>query len=150
MKRVLNILALLVVLLAAVFFLYCNNTGLANPKTVAFYYQLKDTLRSRGYSGRLLVVSTRRLNIHNQIQVRYAGAASRSRHLAGDALDFLVLDINGDGSADGRDVDIVYRILDREIIRGQGGIGTYKKERSFVDRQMIHIDCRGVRARWSR
>ncbi len=73
-----------------------------------------------------------------------------SRHLIGDAIDFIVFDINGDGSSNSDDVDIVYDILNKQIIKDKGGIGTYKNEKSFINKQMIHIDCRGYGARWAR
>ena len=73
-----------------------------------------------------------------------------SRHLIGDAIDFIVFDINGDGSSNSNDVDIVYDILNKQIIKDKGGIGTYKNEKSFINKQMIHIDCRGYWARWAR
>jgi uncharacterized protein YcbK (DUF882 family) len=84
------------------------------------------------------------------MQVATAGAAKKSRHLTGDAIDFLVFDINNDGNADQYDVDIVLDILDREIIGPKGGIGSYKREKGFINRQMIHIDSRGYKARWNR
>lgn len=69
--------------------------------------------------------------------------------MIGDAIDFIVFDINRDGKSDKHDVDIVLNILDKEIIKSKGGIGTYKNENSFIDKQMIHIDNRGYRARWN-
>ena len=132
------------------FFFYFNNTRLANPQIKAFYNELKDTLRQRGLSTNLLVISTKRSKWHNDIQVKFSGAATNSRHLVGDAIDFIVFDINNDGNSNSKDVDIVYQILDKQIIKGKGGIGTYKNENSFINKQMIHIDCRGYVARWSR
>ena len=82
--------------------------------------------------------------------MKLSGAAKDSRHLVGDAIDFIVFDVNDDGKSDGKDVDIVFEILDKDIIADKGGIGTYKNEHSFIDRQMIHIDCRGYTARWAR
>ncbi len=79
----------------------------------------------------------------------YFGAVSKSQHLKGNAIDIVVLDINNDGIYDSKDVDIATRILEK-IIRNQGGIGTYKTERFLWNRQMIHIDCRGHKSRWSR
>lgn len=123
---------------------------MANPATTAFYNDLKFKLRQKNYSANLLVVSTKRLKWHNDLQVRLSGAATKSRHLTGDAIDFIVLDVNRDGRADAKDVNIVYDILNKEIIGNKGGIGTYKNESGFVNRQMIHIDCRGYLARWAR
>jgi uncharacterized protein YcbK (DUF882 family) len=148
MRKFLKIIGLLLVLAMLSFFLYFNNTALVSDKTVAFYNQLKDSLRAKGYSSSLLVVSTKRVRLHNYIQVKLSGAAPKSRHLAGDAMDFLVFDVNNDGSSNAKDVDIVYQILNKKIIQNKGGLGTYKKELSFFNRQMVHIDCRGYGARW--
>lgn len=38
--------------------------------------------------------------------------------------------------------------MDKEIIKDKGGVGTYKNQGSFMS-QMIHIDCRGTKARWN-
>ena len=43
-----------------------------------------------------------------------------------------------------------YNILDKKIIKRKGGIGTYKNEEGFFNRQMIHFDSRGTKARWHR
>jgi uncharacterized protein YcbK (DUF882 family) len=149
MKIFLKIFGALFFISVLIFFLYFNNTSLVNSKTVYFYNQLKDSLRSNGYAPRLLVISTKRFKFHNDIQVKFAGAASKSRHLSGEALDFLVFDVNKDGIINSLDLDVVFQILDKKIIRNNGGIGTYKNEHSFFNRQMIHIDCRGYKARWN-
>ena len=149
MRKFIRILGVIFVLFVLTFFLYFNNTSLVNSKTVSFYSQLKDSLRSRGFHPRLLVISTKRFKFHNEIQVKFSGAAPKSRHLIGDALDFLVFDVNKDGKSNSEDVDIVYQILDKIIIKDKGGIGTYKNESSFFNKQMIHIDCIGYKARWN-
>ncbi len=149
-RRILKFFIAIVLIAAGVFFFYFNNTKLVDAKTRAFYSGLKDSLKQRGFQTKLLVISTKRVKWHNDIQVKFSGAAKDSRHLVGDAIDFIVFDINDDGKSDSKDVDIVFDILDKEIIRDKGGIGTYKNEPSFIDRQMIHIDCRGYKARWAR
>ena len=149
-KKILLCLLALLLLATGLFFFYFNNTDLVNPRTVTFYRHLKVALRQRGYNAQFVVISTRRFGFHNSLLVKFSGAAPQSQHLSGNALDFIVLDVNDDGKADSRDVDIVFEILDQHIIRSQGGIGTYKGETAFIDRQMVHIDCRGYRARWAR
>ncbi|MCX6317993.1 MAG: DUF882 domain-containing protein [Bacteroidetes bacterium] len=149
-KKILTTLLLAIAIAAGLFFFYFNNLRLVNPKTRECYNALKDSLRSRGYATRLLVISTKRYKWHNDLQVKFSGAAKESRHLSGDAIDFIVFDINRDGKTNSRDVDIVYNILDKQILKEKGGIGTYKGESSFINRQMIHIDCRGYKARWAR
>lgn len=149
-KRIIKFFIAIVLIAAGLFFFYFNNTRLVDAKTRTFYSSLKDSLRQKGFKAKLLVISTKRVKWHNDIQVKLSGAAKDSRHLVGDAIDFIVFDVNDDGKSDSKDVDIVFGILDKEIIRDKGGIGTYKNEQSFIDRQMIHIDCRGYRARWAR
>jgi uncharacterized protein YcbK (DUF882 family) len=149
-RRILKFFIAIILIAAGLFFFYFNNTRLVDAKTRAFYSNLKDSLKQKGFSANLLVISTKRVKWHNDIQVKFSGAAKESRHLIADAIDFIVFDINDDGKSDCKDVDIVYDILDKEILRDKGGIGTYKNEKSFIDRQMIHIDCRGYKARWAR
>lgn len=149
-KKILIALLIFLAISTGLFFFYFNNTRLVNPKTRGFYNELKDSLRKNGYSSRLLVISTKRTKWHNDIQVKFSGAAKDSRHLHGDAIDFLVFDINGDGKSNNTDVEIVYNMLDRYIVKDKGGVGTYKGENSFINRQMIHIDCRGYKSRWAR
>lgn len=149
MKRVLKLISALLLISVASFFLYFNNTETVNKKTLAFYNQLKNALKKNGFSSRTIIVSTKRFKWHNDFQVRFSGAARKSRHLTGDAIDFIVLDVNDDGKSNITDVSIVYAFLDKEVIKDKGGIGTYKNGKSFISRQMIHIDCRGYRARWN-
>jgi uncharacterized protein YcbK (DUF882 family) len=149
-RKIFKLFLIILLIAVGLFFFYFNNTGLINPKTQKFYTELKNTLKQRGFRAKLLVISTKRIKWHNDIQVKFSGAAKDSRHLIGDAIDFIVFDVNDDGKSGSRDVDIVFSILDKEIIKDKGGIGTYKNERSFIDRQMIHIDCRGYKARWAR
>ena len=149
-KRLLRLLIVLFFLCLLIFFLYCNNLALVNKETASYYNQLKKALKDKGFKARLLVISTKRFGFHNNIQVKFSGAASKSRHLKADAIDFLVFDINNDGERNSKDVTIVTDILENEIMKGKGGIGTYKNERSFFNRQMVHIDCRKGKSRWTR
>lgn len=150
MKWFFRIILSILVIGILIFFLYCNNLSLANKQTVVYYRALKIALKEKGYRPRLLVISTKRISFHNKIQVSLSGAAIKSRHLSGEAIDFLVFDVNRDGKSNAADVNIVSRILEEEILKGKGGIGTYKNESSFIDRQMIHIDCRTEKSRWER
>ena len=146
--KVLKFLSFLILVFISIFFLFANSSRNVNKKTVSFYYELKGSLKSQGYKPRLFVTSTKRAKWFNDLAVKFSGAATKSRHLKGDAIDFVVLDVNGDWKENDKDVDIVYKILNEQIIKSKGEIGTYKG--AGVNRQMIHIDCRGRRARWHR
>ena len=70
------------------------------------------------------------------------GGASKSRHIHGDALDFDVGDVDGDGQASAQDKKWVLDILEHKVIRDAGGIGRYPGTQS------VHMDLRGYKARW--
>jgi uncharacterized protein YcbK (DUF882 family) len=134
---------------ASFFFIYSNSLSGVNPRTLAFYNQLKSSLEEKGFSPNLLVISARRSKWHNSLLTPF-GASSESRHLLGEAIDVMVMDVNDDGQMDSKDVDIVYQILDEEIIAKTGGIGTYKTESWIWNKQMVHFDCRQLKSRWHR
>ena len=141
-------LLLLVLASASFFFFYANSLRGVNPKTVAFYDQMKVELKRQGHRPAVVVISGHRAGWHNRLLTAY-GAARKSQHLEGNAVDFMVMDVNGDGDWDRKDVAIVTKILEK-IIGNKGGIGTYSSEEWFWNRQMVHIDCRGKKARWNR
>jgi uncharacterized protein YcbK (DUF882 family) len=116
---------------------------------VWYYKELKKNLVQKGYKDRLLVVCTKRNKWVNYILVKISQAEPNSIHLKGEAIDILVFDVNSDGKSDGKDVDMVYKILDTEIIKDKGGLGTYKNQ-GLLTTLMVHIDCRGYRSRWNR
>ena len=94
------------------------------------------------------MISGRRWKLDNYILTKISGAASKSQHLKGNAIDIIVMDVNQDNKIDSKDIDLVYEKLNEVIIKNKGGIGTYKNEKGFFNKQMIHFDCRGRRARW--
>ena len=148
-KWPLYILITIAALSVAVFFLYCNSLRQIDPLTITYYEQLKRELKTQGYKDNLLVISSKRARWHNKLLTPF-GASSTSRHLKGDAIDIMVLDVNGDGTSNLTDVDIVYQLLDHSIVRNTGGLGTYKSEPWIWNRQMVHLDCRKKKTRWHR
>jgi hypothetical protein len=139
MKKFLKVLYIFLLLSAVFFFSYFNNTRLVNPVTVAYYTDLKKSLKENGYKDRLLVVSTKRFKWDNYLLVKFGNAVPNSRHMKGEALDFLVFDINSDGKTDGIDVDIVSGILKNKIIKENGNVGVYKNK-GLLYKQLVHID----------
>jgi|SRR5687767_4010541 len=137
----------ILILLVAWYFIYIRSLWGVNPKTITYYKELKVEMRKQGYKPRFIILSGKRWPWHNKL---LKGAAKNSKHLQGQAIDIVILDVNKDGKVNSNDVDIVYNILDQTIIKDKGGIGTYKGESGFLDRQMVHFDCRGSYARWHR
>lgn len=153
MKKLLRriLIAFLIISIPLIgYFIYMQGLYGVHPTTIEYYKQLNQELRTQGYHANHLVLSTTRPKWFNNILVRFGGAASRSQHLQSTAIDIVVMDVNADGRANAKDVDIVYNILHRKIIKNKGGIGTYKNENTFFNRQMVHFDSRGYRARWHR
>lgn len=132
----------------AFFFFYANSLKGLTPNTLSYYEALKTELLAKGYRPKTLVISGKRAIWHNQLLTQF-GAASKSQHLVGTAIDIIVLDINNDGKANRTDVDIVVKILE-SIVGQNGGIGTYISEKAIWNRQMVHFDSRGKKARWHR
>ena len=95
---------------------------------------------------------------HNQA-VRGEGSARDSRHQFGDAADVFIdqvgngkeSDLNGDGRVTFADVKLILDAVERvearypELVGGTGLYAYYGRSGPFV-----HIDVRGVRARWVR
>ncbi len=148
-RRLLIFFILITIILGFIAFYCCSGFGV-HPTTLKFHSELKKELIAQGHRPSIFIVSGKRWHWHNWILSEYGGAAKNSRHLKGQAVDIFVLDVNKDGKANAKDVDIVYQILDKKVIKSKGGIGTYKHNSTFFDRQMVHFDCRGKRARWHR
>jgi len=68
--------------------------------------------------------------------------ASKSRHIYGQAIDLIIKDIDKNGVANQKDKSIVLDILEKKVIKNEGGIGRYPNTMS------VHFDTRGYRARW--
>ena len=117
-----------------------------------------DELERRGLPGSLHIMSGFRTPQYNAQGVGPgAGRASESRHMYGDAADVFV-DANGDGVMDDLDGDGKATIRDARVllavadgIEGQhpdlaGGLSAYPANSAHGP--FVHVDARGVRARW--
>ena len=117
-----------------------------------------DELERRGLPGRLHVLSGFRTPQYNAQGVgRKGGRARESRHMYGDAADVIV-DANGDGLMDDLDGDGRVTIRDARVLHAVaegvevqhpvlvGGLSAYPA--TSAHGPFVHIDARGVRARW--
>ncbi len=115
---------------------------LIHPKLLYKLLELCHALEEKGYDSKAFTV----VNGHRHPQYNErVGGASKSRHLQGEAIDISVGDIDGDGRySESKDKGIVLDLLEKEIIRSEGGIGRYPGSRS------VHFDVRGYKARWDK
>ncbi len=113
---------------------------LMDKKVLFKTVELLDTLESRGYNIDGFHVNNGHRHPRRNEQVKGAGS---SRHIKGEAIDITIGDINNDGRYTKKDKDIILEILDKEIIKNEGGLGLYPGTRS------VHYDVRGKRARWN-
>lgn len=114
-------------------------------------------LQRRGVDAqRLRIMSGFRSPQYNR---RTRGTAQDSRHQFGDAADILVDnngdgrldDLNRDGRVNSKDIRIMADAVDsveRQYPELIGGLGIYRATRAR--QPFIHVDTRGVRARWGR
>lgn len=118
---------------------------------------LRAELKREGYPNQLHVMSGFRTPQYNKQGVGEGGRASHSRHMYGDAADVFVDadgngwmdDLNGDGKVDIKDSHILKGAAERvesEYPALVGGIGTYPS--NGVHGPFVHVDARGIKARW--
>lgn len=150
MKKFLIRLFFVILIIGGGIWVYCCSLINVHPTAIQYFEQLKTETVAQGYRPSFYVLSGKRNKYHNQFLTRFGGAASQSRHLKGEAIDVVVLDVNRDGVANTKDVDIIYNILNQKIVGNKGGVGTYKNQSGLFNRQQVHFDCRGYLARWHR
>lgn len=101
---------------------------------------LQDLLSQKGYDRDALYIGHgHRSPLYNE-QIH---AAPRSRHIAGEAVDITIGDVNKDGRYTDKDKQIVIDLCERFIIKNAGGLGLYPGTK------VVHMDVRGYRARWN-
>jgi len=118
---------------------------------------LRAELEKEGLPNKLHVMSGFRTPQYNAQGVGKGGRATHSRHMYGDAADVFVDadgngwmdDLNGDGKVDLKDSHILKKAAERveaDYPVLVGGIGTYPS--NGVHGPFVHVDARGVKARW--
>lgn len=101
--------------------------------------ELREILAKNGYAKKGFEIRHGyRTPKHNEL----VGGASKSRHIVGEAVDMVILDVNKDGKYSDEDKQVILDLLEQRIIKNQGGIGKYPGTRT------VHMDVRGYRARW--
>lgn len=113
---------------------------LIEKSVINSFIVLLNTLEKKGYDTHAIQVTS---GYRNPSYNKAVKGARCSQHQIGSAIDIYVGDINKDGETNINDRKIVYKILDTQIIKNKGGLGTYKS-----NDQVIHFDTRGNRARW--
>lgn len=119
---------------------------------------IADELRRRGLPDSLRIMSGFRTPQYNAQGVGpKGGRAGDSRHMYGDAADVIV-DANGDGVMDDlnrdgrvtiRDARVLYAVAEQVEAEHPdlvGGLSAYRASSSHGP--FVHVDARGVRARW--
>jgi hypothetical protein len=114
-------------------------------------------LEREGLPSRLHVMSGFRTPQYNEQGVGKGGRAKHSRHMYGDAADVFVDadengmmdDLNGDGKitvADARVLRAAAERVEAEYPTLVGGLSAYPA--NSVHGPFVHVDTRGVKARW--
>jgi Peptidase M15 len=101
---------------------------------------LQDKLESKGYDRDAIEV---RYGHRSPLMNELVNGASQSRHIAGQAVDMVIGDIDKNSKFTDADKQIVIDICEKYIIKNEGGLGLYPGTRT------VHMDVRGYRARWN-
>ena len=110
-----------------------------DEKLIASLFLLQEKLVQINCDPNALIINSGyRSPYHN----KSAGGAPMSQHLFGKAIDLKIGDINRDRSVNQEDKNIVYKILNTDIIANKGGLGFYPGT------MVLHMDVRGEHARW--
>lgn len=113
---------------------------LFNPKIFYKTLLLIETMEKDEYDfSKIDIINGHRHPRYNE----NVGGAKLSRHIKGEAVDIVVRDINQDGFINQKDKSIVLDLLEKVVIKDEGGIGIYPGTRN------LHYDVRGYRARWN-
>jgi len=118
---------------------------------------LRVELEREGLPSKLHVMSGFRTPQYNAQGVGRGGRATHSRHTYGDAADVFV-DADGDGMMDDLNADGKVTVADARVLRAAaerveaqypslvGGLAAYPA--NGVHGPFVHVDTRGVKARW--
>jgi hypothetical protein len=119
---------------------------------------ISETLAARGLPCKLRVMSGFRTPQYNEQGVgEKGGRASLSRHMYGDASDVFVDadgdgrmdDLNGDGKVTVADARVLFSVAERVEAANPdliGGLSAYPANSAHGP--FVHVDTRGVKARW--
>lgn len=112
---------------------------LVNEKLFKKFHALRQVLAQSGYNPNAFGINN---GYRHPAYNEGVGGASKSRHILGEAIDIQIKDINQDGRISQKDKEIVLDILEKKVIKNEGGIGRYPGT------MVVHFDVRGHRARW--
>ena len=102
---------------------------------------IHDELINRGYHPKWVIISQKRYGFYNNILVNSV-KNGKSKHLAGQAIDLYIYDINGDGNYNITDFEI-FKMASRkaQVVNPEikGGVYNYLKKGLF-SRRMIHVE----------
>jgi hypothetical protein len=113
----------------------------ANEKIKRKVDLIEQSLTDSGYRVRWIIISERRSKFINSL---LPNSVKNSQHLIGNAIDVHVFDINGDGTFNKKDVDIVKkhnRLVEKAHPELKGAFGTYLN--TLTSYHTIHFDTRG-------
>jgi uncharacterized protein YcbK (DUF882 family) len=106
---------------------------------------LNKALRKQGYKPHYFLLSGYRPHWLNQLMPL---AAKNSDHQGGKAIDLFVIDIDGNGQFNDRDLTILsetVNTMDKNNPGQRGGVGLYQKSFS----RMFHFDVSGHHRQWN-
>lgn len=103
---------------------------------------VKEELIKNKYNPRWVIISQKRNKLFNKMLFK---SVDKSLHMEGKAIDVYVFDIDGDGSYNRKDVDLIEKAnaaVERENPGLAGTLGIYLIEKNgYLTRHMIHFEA---------
>ncbi|MFM7682716.1 MAG: hypothetical protein ACKO7P_08220 [Bacteroidota bacterium] len=105
---------------------------------------IEEELKKSNYKTSWVMISQKRSETFNRI---LKNSVKDSHHMKGKAIDIYVFDIDGDGTFNKTDIEILKQVnqkVEKENPELKGAFGDYFKDESdLFSSHMIHIDTRG-------
>ena len=90
-RPILKILGIILLVVAITTIIYTNSLIGVNEVPKKYLIELKEVLNEDGWRSSIFVISGKRWPLDNWLLTKISGASSNSQHLAGNAIDIIVL-----------------------------------------------------------
>ena len=147
-----NMKTIIKVLITVVIFIILIKNLFFQPGNSQVNFKLKlieNEISKMGYNNNWFIISGKRHSWYNSL---LSNSAKDSYHIRGEAIDIYVIDLNGDGIFNSKDIKIfesANKYVESTNPDLVGALGTYTTKGYFT-RHMIHIDTRGYKKRYNK
>lgn len=133
------------ILFAVIGYLIMISVGLLNAEDSVHnkVNAIRNELKHQGYHPKWVIISQKRYEFYNNLLINSV-KNGRSKHLKGLAIDLYVYDINGDGTYDIKDFELLKKAsqkVGKANPKIRGNVYDYL-DKGFFSRRMIHVEVK--------